>query len=74
MTTAMTNNGTGIAGFLSDLDLNVKAVDNVGEPTESQQAPMESTESETVKPNEESESYVLLLIDASSHLVSSLLP
>jgi hypothetical protein len=74
MTTAMTNNGNGIAGFVADIGLNTKAAHDADEPTASQQGTTESTtstKSNTTEPNVEPESYVLLLIDAGSHTVNS---
>ena len=59
MTTAMTNNGNGIPGFIAELNLD----DRVTESTKDAEPP-------TVKPIAEPESYVLLLIDACSHAVS----
>ena len=69
MTTAMTNNGAGISGFLGDLNLDPSPADPVETVPIEQQAITDSTGSETMKANDEPESYVLLLIDASSHLV-----
>jgi hypothetical protein len=73
MTTVMTNNGNGIAGFIAELNLDDRAGQVIGDPATSQQSTTENTkdtEFATIKPNGEPESYVLLLVDACSHTVS----
>lgn len=77
MTTAMANNGNGIAGFIAELDLDDMAGQVIEDPTTSQQSITEDTKDTefaiikpNFKPNVEPESYVLLLVDACSHAVS----
>jgi hypothetical protein len=72
-TITMANTIAGLSGSLDGLSLAAETVENVDFHDHTQQIAVGPKESESVQSNEKADQYVLLLIDASSHLICTLL-